>query len=185
MRLPSSRGYDIIVEEEDDEEGEGERGGRNVAESYMFSNDSNDGTSKTEERIEIRDGYPVKYKCMNTLQEDVDIHLLPITFDYEMTLEKNGKIQDNIQALEWSVLWNVVKEIGLHRCDFSQQTVAMSRISRTSSSSIHDGGGVRRGRRRRRTQAVLTPDEDGEEQRSYVLSLTSDAEDEIDIDTGR
>lgn len=144
------------------------------------SQEDGEGHSESSERIEIRNGYPVRFKCMDAaITQSLDANLLQVSYDYELSIARNSasSFKKNMRAFEWSVLWNVVDEIGLGKCDFSQQTLALA----TGGSN---DGIRRRGRRRRRTQQ-LSDVASLDTEPSYILSMASDAEDVMDVDTGK
>jgi hypothetical protein len=165
----SSRGYGLL-------QAASNKNQQRKAAISDWTNDSQDGGDNNEssERIEIRNGYPVRFKCLDVAPEaSVDANLLTVYFDYELTMPRDSAstFTENMQALEWSVLWNIVDTIGLGKCDFEKQTLAMS---------SQQGPSRRKVRTRR-----LTQDDGLDSSPSYILSMTSDPEDEIDTDSGK
>ncbi|KAI2500576.1 hypothetical protein MHU86_13867 [Fragilaria crotonensis] len=135
--------------------------------------DSSDGSAYNMDRIEVRDGYPVRYKCLDAIQEQVDADFLQVSFKYEMVVPKDSSVASNLRALEWSILWNIVKDIGLNRCDFTKQSLVFDRT--VAAVAQRGGNGLRR----------MQTDADGADAApSYILSLTSDGEDTVDRDIG-
>jgi hypothetical protein len=144
--------------------------------------DSSDGNWYDEDRIEIRYGYPVRYKCLSDLQRKdilqkgriVDAHLMQLDFEYEMVIT-NGNSESatkSARAIEWSILWNVVQGIGLHRCDFEKQSKALAYLIPSEAGKGH---------RLRRAQELSTTNSNS----SYILSLATGGNGEIDTNGGK
>jgi hypothetical protein len=136
--------------------------------------DSSDGSAYNKDRIEVRNGYPVRYKCLNAIQEQVDADLMQISFKYEMVVPQDSSVATNLRALEWSILWNIVQEIGLNRCDFTKQSTAFEKTMAIVAQ--RGGNGLRK---------MQTDVEGADMPPSYILSLTSDREDAMDRDIGK
>jgi hypothetical protein len=148
-------------------------------------------------RIEIRNGYPVRYKCLDyaaTTSLDhrgrnynhsdaatagvVVANVMVVSFKYEVTLSssQNTDFTSSMLELEWSILWNVVQELGLNRCDFTKQTQAWEHLT---SSLIQQDGNV--GTKLSTSTINLNTFNTTS---SYVLSLSSDDQDAIDMEAG-
>jgi hypothetical protein len=102
-------------------------------------------------------------------------NLMEVNFYYELSVSSSGQssFAENLRAVEWSMLWNIVKDIGLQRCDFDQQSSAFERTRNLTLSTL--GSQVSRSKN-------LEVDE--ELSQSYVLSLSSDEPDEVMTDSG-
>lgn len=75
--------------------------------------------------VRIFDGFPVEYSCLddprgNKLGE-VQVGKILVTFDYEMISRKNTDVEKSMRSLEWSLLWNVARNLGLHNCNYRKQ----------------------------------------------------------------
>jgi hypothetical protein len=146
------------------------------------SEDSSDGNWYDKDRIEIRHGYPVRYKCLNSLhrigihnQENVvDAHLMQLDFEYEMVITSGSSesATENARAIEWSILWNIVQGIGLHRCDFEKQKDALAYLIANK-----DG----KGQRFRRSQEFSPTNSSS----SYILSLATGDNGDSDLNRGK
>jgi hypothetical protein len=75
--------------------------------------------------VRIVDGYPVEYSCLDDpRQAKVDesqVSHLAIEFDYEMISIVDADVLESIRSLEWSLLWNVARNMGLHNCNVRKQ----------------------------------------------------------------
>ena len=86
------------------------------------TNDSND----YKPSIRIVDGFPVQYSCQdnprqeNNIDEN-DLQEIELTFDYDVVTSQNADVEGSIRSLEWSLLWNVARTLGLHNCNFQNQ----------------------------------------------------------------
>mmetsp|Transcript_30901 Transcript_30901/g.51063 ORF Transcript_30901/g.51063 Transcript_30901/m.51063 type:complete len:552 (-) Transcript_30901:194-1849(-) len=194
----SSRGYGLLLPLEG--EAEDERSRRTALSDWTNdSQDPNDPSTngKSGDRIEIRNGYPVGFKCLDaaaasltttttttTDNNDYVVTSLQVPFDYELTMARNSAstFPENMRAFEWSVLWNVVEAIGLSKCDFTKQQTAL--VRKVDAATAVDENDNHRSRRRQRRRAQQQSDVVGlDSPPSYILSMTSDAEDEIDTKT--
>ena len=136
--------------------------------------DSSDGSAYNKDRIEVRNGYPIRYKCLDAVEGQVDADWMQVFFKYEMVVSKDSGMAENLRALEWSILWSIVQEIGLNRCDFSKQ----SAVFENSMAKVANQGGNRLRRLQTDVQSAGAPP-------SFILSLTSDGEDTMDRDAGK
>ncbi|CAB9518747.1 expressed unknown protein [Seminavis robusta] len=76
--------------------------------------------------VRIVDGFPVEYSCRDdprqkSFQDDANLTKISINFDYEMVTMKNARVLESIRSLEWSLLWNVARNMGLHNCNYRKQ----------------------------------------------------------------
>jgi hypothetical protein len=75
--------------------------------------------------VRIVDGYPVEYSCIDDPRQanvdDVQVSQLEIEFDYEMISIVDADVLESIRSLEWSLLWNVARNMGLHNCNVRKQ----------------------------------------------------------------
>eukprot|EP00540_Astrosyne_radiata_P003710 CAMPEP_0116845308 /NCGR_PEP_ID=MMETSP0418-20121206/13188_1 /TAXON_ID=1158023 /ORGANISM="Astrosyne radiata, Strain 13vi08-1A" /LENGTH=492 /DNA_ID=CAMNT_0004476391 /DNA_START=163 /DNA_END=1638 /DNA_ORIENTATION=+ len=151
LREPSSR------PKEDDDKSQ-----RRKAYTHDVTNDSKDGQDA---HILIKDGYPYQFSCLEFVDPKVTRHKLPLEFDYEVTMSAKGEstFDDNLRALEWSILWNVVRRLGLHKCDFKAQDLLFGQARVQQEARI---GGVPQHRQ------LKTP--------PLVVSLNSDEADKED-----
>ena len=86
------------------------------------TNDSND----YKPSISIVDGFPVEYSCQDNPREENnidenDLQEIELTFDYDVVTSQNADVKGSIRSLEWSLLWNVARTLGLHNCNFRKQ----------------------------------------------------------------
>jgi hypothetical protein len=97
---------------------------------YIRNNDELDINAYDKDRIEIRNGYPVRYKCLDIRLnlgegEQVVANLMIVKFNYEVVMLKDSDFGANMRALEWSILWILVQILGLNRCDLTKQRDAL------------------------------------------------------------
>lgn len=89
------------------------------------TNDSND----YKPSVRIVDGFPVEYSCRDDPREnnidDNDLVDMELTFDYDIVTSQDADIEGSIRSLEWSLLWNVAQNLGLHNCDFRKQNPSL------------------------------------------------------------
>ena len=75
--------------------------------------------------VRIVDGFPVEYSCLEDPREtginEINVRHLNATFDYEMLTRKNAFVEKSMRSLEWSLLWNVARNLGLHNCNYRKQ----------------------------------------------------------------
>jgi hypothetical protein len=75
--------------------------------------------------VRIVDGYPVEYSCRDDPRQvkvnDDQISQLTIEFDYEVITIIDADVIESIRSLEWSLLWNVARNMGLHNCNVRKQ----------------------------------------------------------------
>ena len=86
---------------------------------------TNDSTEEFKASVSIVDRYPVEYSCRDDprqakLKYD-QVSRLEIEFDYEMITVVNSDVIENIRSLEWSLLWNVARNMGLLNCNVRKQ----------------------------------------------------------------
>lgn len=144
------------------------------------------------DRIEIRNGYPIRYKCMdyaatmtlpgrNNSNNDssasavVVANVMEVSFNYEVVLASSQKTDftTSILELEWSILWNMVEDLGLNRCDFQKQTQAFGHLTSFLIQQHQDGDDAHSNN----LKIFNTTS-------SYVLSLSSDDRDSVDMEAG-
>ena len=125
------------------------------------TNDSND----YKPSIRIIDGFPVEYSCQdnpreeNTIDEN-DVQEMELEFDYDIVVNSQADVEGSIRSLEWSLLWNVARELGLHNCNFRKQDT----FAATAGDNTND------------RRSLFTP--------NVVVSLSSLDFDSIDSDAG-
>lgn len=75
--------------------------------------------------VRIVDGFPVEYSCLEDPREnDLDeiyVREISMTFNYEMLTRYSADAEKSIRSLEWSLLWNVARNLGLHNCNYRKQ----------------------------------------------------------------
>jgi hypothetical protein len=75
--------------------------------------------------VRIVDGYPVEYSCLDDPRQGKvhgdQVSQLEIEFDYEMVTIVDADVIESIRSLEWSLLWNVARNMGLHNCNVRKQ----------------------------------------------------------------
>lgn len=75
--------------------------------------------------VRIVDGFPVEYSCLDDPRgndlDEVDVGKILVAFDYEMISRKNTDVEKSMRSLEWSLLWNVARNLGLHNCNYRKQ----------------------------------------------------------------
>lgn len=111
------------------------------------TNDSND----YKPSVRIVDGFPVEYSCRDDPRDnnivESDLRPMELTFDYDMLTRQDADIEGSIRSLEWSLLWNAARNLGLHNCNFRKQRPALEEEDDdaigTSTSTI-DSNNVRR-----------------------------------------
>jgi len=109
--------------------------------------------------VRIIDGYPVEYSCKDDPREneidDKDLKDMHLEFDYEMLTAAGATIDESIRSLEWSLLGNVARNLGLHNCNLREQDPNSSAATRSATTE------------------------------SYVVSLSSLDFDDVDFNTGK
>lgn len=148
----------------------------NVANGEV-SNDSED-TLRT--RISIEGNYPVLYTCADFADTAWLLEQQSMSFQYEVWLSTRGNtsFQDNMRALEWSILWNVVKKLDLHRCDFDRQRDVVAAKSQPSEDNNNNNN-----RRRLQGTTTTTTTNTGKPS-TLITALGSAGQDLVDITTG-
>ena len=98
-------------------------------------------SDESKPRLVIKDGYPVNYTCREELEEwsggtwtDTDSGLIEIQFDFEITLRSPSisTFDENVREFQWSILWEVVKELGISDCSFPEAIPHTRRLRRAA-----------------------------------------------------
>lgn len=123
------------------------------------------GSSEYKASVRIVDGFPVEYSCLEDPRgndfDEIDVGELVINFDYEMIAQVSSgteerSAEESTRSLEWSLLWNVARNLGLHNCNYRKQSPEFP------------------------SRNLLMGHND-----SYVVGLSSLAFDQIDDETGK
>lgn len=156
---PIRRNAYVSEDEEDDEERDRRRRAAWNIRPEGTSNDSDDIRTS----ISIDNGFPVRFSCEDFVDESLEQKPIDLQFAYEVTVSGIGttSFADNMRALEWSILWNVVKELDLHRCDFTRQDALVERARRVPPTRLLQSTGP-----------------------SYVVALGSGSSDKVDLAVG-
>ena len=118
-------------------------GGRNSSQQTNWNGNGQGATNDSAEykaAVRIVDGFPVEYSCIEDPRdsdvEEMDVKELVVKFDYEMMTRIYADAEKSRRSLEWSLLWNVASNLGLHNCNYKKQHPVSETRRRLSASYV-------------------------------------------------